>query len=259
MVSITGISTYPEFKNVREDFLNIGKISILAHILGYEGALKGRDGNNLRSDSWLNGLCKFIDDKDLLEESASEHTSIKIITFNYDRNIEHYLYNYDKFKNRRDKVKLFIERSLVHFYGKIGELEWQDKNNFLENGEPNNNPEKLFNNRESIRLIFDDRVQNKINSDKAFSFTHKMETQCICVFGFNFDFINCRLLWPSQNFGFAQADMRMIANIYPYDDVNFIDRRFMANRIRNFKPTAELTYFSCSDFLNYIFYEKNFI
>ena len=249
------ISSYPEFSNVKEDFLNIGKFSIIAHILGYEAVLKNRDNQNLRSDAWLNALCQFIEENNLLDITVTHPYNLKLITFNYDRNIEHFIYCYPGFRGKASQIKAFLQNSLLHVYGKIGDLEWQDaKDYFFEYGEANDKVSKIFSQRHAIKLMFPDRLIENENEKIAREWIHTGETGLACTFGFNFDYLNYRLLELNNfNLSHRREKGRFIANVYPYGDEGFKNRRNMAAKIRNIQHDAEITYLSCTDFLNYIF------
>ena len=245
------VSTYPELGTVKDRFVQIGKFSIMFHVLGYEAELKNPNTGGLKDDAWLHEVAKFIDDKNLLDKTVPNDHDLKIITFNYDRNIEHFLYNHTRFENRKNEIKLFIDDSLVHIYGKIGNLEWQDPDDFFEFGEDNAKADKIFHQKNAIGIMYLERMGNNLAlTNKCGGWIHTHETAQVCTFGFNFDLINYRLL-SLQNLGIAD-EAKFIANIYPYNDNEFKNRRLMANRIRNIKHDAELTYLSCTEFLKQV-------
>lgn len=248
------ISTYPEFNNVKDDFIKIGKFSIMFQILGYEGLIKNSTYENFGQHIWIDQIGKFIKGQKLLENNFSHEYDLKIITFNYDRNIEHFLYNQHRFANDKTKLIDFINSSIVHVYGKVGDLKWQSQDEFFEFGEDNSNSTKILNQKNTIGTIYSDKMNDE-NSEviKARQWLHSADTYLVCTFGFNFDLMNYRLL-ALQNLGMSR-ECRLIANIYPYDDNQFKNRRIMANKIRSVKHEVELTYLSCNDFLKKIFFE----
>jgi len=244
------VSTYPEFRTVRDRFIQIGKFSIMFHILGYEAEIKNPISGGLKEDAWIHEIAKFIDEKNLLVDGANENT-LKLITFNYDRNIEHFLYNHSRFENRKSEIKKFIEDSVVHIYGKIGPLEWQNPDGYFEFGEDNVKADKIFHEKNSIDIMYLERFGNNSRElIKCAKWIHRDYYAEVCTFGFNFDLINYRLL-SLQNLG-TNGNQKIIANIYPYNDNEFKNRRIMANRIRNIKHDSELTYLSCTDFLKHV-------
>jgi hypothetical protein len=243
------VSSYPEFHSVKAKFVQIGKFSIMFHILGYEAEIKNPKSGGLKDDAWIHEVAKFIDEKNLLNDTASKGFDLKIITFNYDRNIEHFLYNHSRFENKKEEIKLFIEKSVTHVYGKIGDLKWQNNGKYFDFGEDNNKADKIFDEKNAIDIMYLDRMNKSTEENKkAVSWIHSEETKKVCAFGFNFDLINYRLL-ALQNLGIVVPKLKFIANVYPNDPNGFTNRRTMANRIRNIKHNAEITYLGCADFL----------
>jgi len=241
------VSSYPEFNSVKDDYIKIGRFSIIFHILGYEGALK-RDG--LPSNAWIHMLARYIDENNLLDFDIKNSTSISIITFNYDRNIEHFLYEHDRFKYRKNDIKKFIEQSIIHIYGKIGDLPWQNSSQNFQYGEDNNKYDKIFNQKNAIDIMFLERMKTAPNDEASFRI-HSSDAKKVGALGFNFDLINYRLL-SLQNLGINNQELRFIANIFPDSSSEFKNRRVMAERIRNIKHDAELKYLSCTGFIREI-------
>jgi hypothetical protein len=152
---IDEISLYPEFKLVKVKFRQIAKFSIVFHILGYEGTL---EKVGLKHDSWIHELAAFIDRNNLLDEESLKMGYLRIITFNYDRIIEHYLYHHERFKGKQDKLKRFIDKWVLHVYGKIGDLEWQDLGEHFAFGEDHTDVDKILANKDKIDLMFEERL-----------------------------------------------------------------------------------------------------
>lgn len=247
------IASYPEFRNSKDKFLEIGKFAIMFHILGYEGELNKTVAGGLKEDSWLNLVAKYIDENKILDTHESNDYSLKIITFNYDRNIEHFLYENSRFSNRKEEIKSFINNSITHVYGKIGYLPWQVGEPVFAYGEDNSSAEKIFSEMNSIDIMYPDRTgRNHNESNTARNWIHADKTARVCAFGFNFDLINYRVLYL-QNIGVKK--IKLIANVYPYGDATFNDRREMASRIRGVIHDSEITYMTCTDFVNYVLYE----
>ncbi len=243
------VSTYPEFNSVRDRFIQIGKFSIMFHVLGYEAEINNPNTGGLKEDAWIHEIAKFIDEKDLLNKNKANDFGLKLITFNYDRNIEHFLYNHARFQDKKEEIKDFIEKSVSHVYGKIGDLKWQNPDKYFEFGEDNSKADKIFNEKNSIDVMYLERMdKSATENEKATGWIHSEETKKVCAFGFNFDLINYRLL-SLQNLGMVVPKLKFITNIYPHDTNGFTNRRIMANRIRNIKHDAELKYLSCTDFL----------
>ncbi len=103
-----------------EKLIPAGKIAIAIALLWYEQRSKLRPENN-----WYQLLFQRLDS--IFEEF--QNNKISIITFNYDRSLEEYLFksfrntHFDKSeddcKNKLNQLKI------LHVYGSLGRLEWQ--------------------------------------------------------------------------------------------------------------------------------------
>lgn len=116
----------------------MGKLGIAATILESEASSKlaiTRDTQRMPvgagADSWLNVFFQMLTEgveRDNLDELFSH---VAIITFNYDRCIEHYLYNtletYFKIDSQKSQ-ELVSKLVILHPYGRVGTLPWQARN-----------------------------------------------------------------------------------------------------------------------------------
>lgn len=182
--SIDSFLNLPEISN-NPSFQFIARFLILLNIMGYEGACLGEAA--FQRKSWLNELVSFISEQSIL----SNDTEIKldIITFNYDRLVEEFL-----FRSFGNKVIPFTDSNIHHVYDKIGELPWQIKDKksainpinerIIYLGHPNFDNNRIFSNREKIRLITDQR-QNEDVQKKCADLILNANT--IVIMGFAFD------------------------------------------------------------------------
>ena len=162
------------FLNKYPKYYNIGRISIAFHIIGYEAASVRNNNDFFTKESWLKYLSRSIID-------------LKIITFNYDRLIEYYFYKYFK-----EKWIPFANNNIVHIYGKIGYLKWQNPQNYCDYGHPNNDKEKLKSIMNNFRLMYSDRNNNNHDLTKAKEFI--IDAEKIIFIGFGFDEYNLNQL-----------------------------------------------------------------
>ena len=62
-------------------------------------------------------------------------SNLTIITFNYDRSLEHYLYNtflnFTKSLTEKEKIEELKKLKIYHVYGKLADLPWESNNNPL--------------------------------------------------------------------------------------------------------------------------------
>jgi hypothetical protein len=126
----SGRSSVDAFLEYREDFLDIGKAAIALTILPYETTSRlfkdwihkgsGEEGN------WYDLLFSALTDGVPFDDV--DKNSISIITFNYDRSLEHYLFtslknSYNKTDDEcADKLRKI---HIIHVHGSLGPLDWQ--------------------------------------------------------------------------------------------------------------------------------------
>ena len=115
------------FLEHRPEFLRVGKLAIAINLIPYED--EKRLFNIGKSDdvpaSWYRYLMDKLDAKDCGEFI---HNKISIITFNYDRSLEHYLYTALKYRygiNDEECAKSISAIPIVHVHGSLGLLPWQ--------------------------------------------------------------------------------------------------------------------------------------
>ena len=112
--------TIDDFLEKRPEFESIGKHAIAQVLLKYENPLElFRDHNKPRWYHLLRGAMEP------LEQIAENELSI--VTFNYDRSLDHYLYTVLKqtLKWNDDKCRTALDAiPIIHIYGSLGRLPW---------------------------------------------------------------------------------------------------------------------------------------
>lgn len=119
-----------------EDLVMMGKLAIAASILEAEqnSNLIVRDRYQTIDFSsyqniWHNTFCKMLCEGVPLDKIDTVFDNLTIITFNYDRCIEHYvahwLANY-MLIDFGDACRLTSKMKIFHPYGQVGKLPWQD-------------------------------------------------------------------------------------------------------------------------------------
>lgn len=116
------VDSFLEYRD-NKDFWNIGKIS-MAYLLSNREASSTSKFYGLEHDNWYhhlyNSLKTNFDDFD--------KNNIGIITFNYDRSLEMYLFTRLKSLGKTEEecgLKL-ANMDIVHLYGKLDDLPWED-------------------------------------------------------------------------------------------------------------------------------------
>lgn len=169
--------------------VEIGKFALSFHLIGYEDAIL-KDNCYESKPNWL----KIFVEKYIKEIYNNKELNFKIITFNYDRTIEHFIYQHltEELLITEIEAVSFINCRLevIHIYGKIGNLEWQDKTSFIKFGEKNDNSifvDYAIKNVQLIGTRIEPEVQNRI--DEILSNASK-----VIFLGYGFDSENNRLL-----------------------------------------------------------------
>lgn len=113
------------FLEHRREFLNVGKLAIALYLIKYE-----REGSIFKIDrkelSWYEYLFNKLDAP--FEEFGNNKLSI--ITFNYDRSLEYFLFTALKNTSGRPDEKCAEELNkipIIHVHGRLGMLPWQGK------------------------------------------------------------------------------------------------------------------------------------
>ena len=153
---LTEVELFPEYDDVREQYLLIGKAAILFHITGWEGHFKNayKAGKVEIKNSWIAEIIKFIENQNLLDAYKSTdlvNDSLMILTFNYDRLLEYCLlehFNYD------DSIRNWIHSNIIHIYDDLT-LNDMLMDDGLEFGFQNDRIGKLLEYKDSIRTLYE--------------------------------------------------------------------------------------------------------
>lgn len=132
----SGRSSVDAFLENREDFLDIGKAAIAIALLPHETTsrlfkdwiLKRETPDLFPEGNWYDLLFGVLGDGVSFDEFDKHKLSI--ITFNYDRSLEHYLFtslknSYNKTDNECGEILRKID--IVHVHGSLGPLDWQSR------------------------------------------------------------------------------------------------------------------------------------
>lgn len=119
----SGKNSIDAFLEHRTEFLTIGKTATAALLINYERAGKLFDFDN----SWLRYLYNRLNTS---FEEFDQH-QLSIVTFNYDRTVEHFFFT--SLKNSYGRPDEECKDALsnipfIHLHGSLGDLPWQGKN-----------------------------------------------------------------------------------------------------------------------------------
>lgn len=113
------------------EFSRAGKRAIVFRILAAEQDSRFREETKNRNQDWYSWLFEELTNKLVRKEDYNRfcENDISFITFNYDRSLEHFLYDslrhsfngisQEKIVEQLNKIKI------CHVFGQIGPLEWQ--------------------------------------------------------------------------------------------------------------------------------------
>lgn len=187
------------FLQHRTDFIDVGKEAIAAALLPHELTNMLFDVPMVKSiPNWYELLFERLGTK-FTEFGDNE---LAIITFNYDRSIEHYLCT--ALMNTHGKTEKECGTTLqhipvVHLYGQLGRLPWQQKSLPLVPYDAGAGSSsyglRIKNAAESIHIIHE---YEDVEEDPNFKAAHKLlrEAHRVYFLGFGFNALNVERLLP---------------------------------------------------------------
>jgi hypothetical protein len=184
------IDYFLQKEELNPDLKEIGKFILAFLLIGYEQHCQHNKlyyGENWLQSFIENNLCQLLTEGRNLE-------SVKFITFNYDRTIEHFSHLFLTERCERNAIeskrKIDCELEVIHVYDKIGSLPWQEGNAKIEFGARNDNPEFVDYAIKGVRLI-GDRV-----SQETLKRIHQLTSNArrIYLIRFGYDSENMKIL-----------------------------------------------------------------
>lgn len=174
------------FLEHRKEFLKIGKLAIATVLTKYE------DGNilfNSGKGKWYKYLFDKINSPSFEKFSDNK---ISIITFNYDRSFEHFLFNsvQKSYGKSDEECAVVISKiPIIHLHGRLGYLPWQNKNG--RHYKKDNSKEDIIKSADEIKIIHED-----IDRDSEFLEARERmkEAERIYILGFGYNEINVQRL-----------------------------------------------------------------
>jgi hypothetical protein len=123
-----------------------GKLGIVRTILEHEkdSALALQKGHQFRdttkvNGSWLSALMYGLSERIVVNENLGDiFKHLTIVNFNYDRCVEHFLFNAIQawsLKDEREVAELMKSLNIYHPYGSVGDLPWQSAEGIVFGGE----------------------------------------------------------------------------------------------------------------------------
>lgn len=195
----SGQTSVDAFLQHGHEFIDVGKEAIAAALLPHEKIVMLFDvPRNKAIPNWYELL--FAELNTSFEEF--DKNKLSIVTFNYDRSIEHYLFT--AFKNTHHKKEEECAQKLeainiVHVYGKFGDLPWQNTGYSKVPYEVNSDQRRyglmVGRGGENIKIIHE---FTDVRNDRNFQQAHKLlnTAKRIYFLGFGFNELNVKRLLP---------------------------------------------------------------
>ncbi len=188
------------FLEKRPEFMEIGKASMSCALIPYENEsrLVSRD----KQANWYEYLFNKMDTG---WDNFGEN-KLSIVTFNYDRSLEHFLFKalrYSYGKDEEDTATILRNIPIIHVYGQLGQLPY-----LAGTGRPYSqdvSPEVV------AKCVSEIRIVHESEDETTFSSAHEllMRAEKICFLGFGYHLDNLRRLrldrLPKQTTIFGSA------------------------------------------------------
>jgi len=149
------------------EFMLLGKWAIIFRLFAAERESQFREHIKDRNQDWYSYLFNRLTD-DLVRTTDYERfteNNLSIITFNYDRSLEHFLYEsivHSFASIQREHLKEQLNKlGFIHIFGHLSGLEWQDIFGKLEYGRDINliNVQKVA---ENLKIIYEEKDNNQL-------------------------------------------------------------------------------------------------
>jgi hypothetical protein len=179
-LSMAVVESIDDFLEARPEYLSIGKAAIAQALIPYE--TEQTLFNRNPDKNWYSMIFEVLR-KDI---GKLEDRLISFITFNYDRSLEHYLYTQlrnflnipiDESKKIMDKIPI------IHIYGHIGNLEWQDTSD-VRNYQPHAYEHQILVAMKRLLVIHEGNQVNE-NIMEAQRLIHQCEKIRLLGYGFH--------------------------------------------------------------------------
>lgn len=203
------------FLELRQEFLEVGKLAMTFSLIECEEEKTTLFDKRLDEPHWYQYLLE-----ELVTPSIDDLTENKlsIITFNYDRSIDHYLFKaiQSRYKKSDEECARILDKiPIIHVHGRLGALPWQ-----AESGRPyssmcNQNVKKVS---EQIKVITED-IYPSPDFEKALHLMNKAVK--IMFLGFGYHEANLRRLQVNEfknkvfvgtSYGLARTRRRNISS-----------------------------------------------
>jgi hypothetical protein len=207
------------FLEHRPAFMDVGKIAIAWHLVTCENA------GHLSGDWYAYLLNNKLDCS--LEELGRNRFSV--ITFNYDRSFEHYLFKclcHRSGRSKDDVAQVINKIPVIHVHGRLGYLPWQEADSLVKRDyTTDESGVKVA--ASGIKSISEKSLEESEEFRQAHELMEKADRICVLGFGYHKDNMR-RLLVPLAKsvhgtaYGFTQAEREYLTD-YRYKGLTLFD------------------------------------
>ncbi len=236
----------------------IGKLAIVSAILSKERDSKlFFDKSNINdrlsfsslNNTWYIPFFQLITENCAVDDLLIRFKDISLIIFNYDRCVEHFLFNaiqiYYENLSEKDATALVNKIKIYHPYGSVGNLPWQSGNTSIEYGKEIDSG-TLLKLKDNIKTYAEG---TNPNSSEIKQIKEQMRSADIVVFlGFAFHKQNMELIKPKEPKLIKFDSVKCYATTYGISDSN---KDVISNQIKNLyskKTKVEMLNTACYKF-----------
>lgn len=212
------------FLTRNRQFEKLGKIFIAFSIIKSE--MESQTPEQIdNTEDWFSELFDRSTDEliDPMSVNRFSENNFSFITFNYDRSLEHFLFQalHNSFTNTKasEIAKILLQVPIIHVYGKLVDLPWEDKESYVSYQEIDLNDTNHF--AKNINVIYSKRIDEERLS-KAKSYIKNADR--IFFLGFGFAPENMNILGIPDS---LDRNKQIYATAYKYKDMeinNLIDQ-----------------------------------
>ncbi|MBC7911334.1 MAG: SIR2 family protein [Pyrinomonadaceae bacterium] len=208
------------FLEHRTEFMKVGKTCIARSLIPCEAIsnlARGREGH------WY----EYLFQKLSATPENFARNSLSIITFNYDRSLEHFLFIAIKHSygiSDSDTAKLVRTIPIIHLHGDLGKLTVLD--GIGRPYEPTISPSILNQCATDIKIIYED-----VTDDSQFVEAQKLieSAELVCFLGFGFHPMNINRLWVKSKDSRRPRKIYGTAYKMPNSEKSVVERRFIVS------------------------------
>jgi len=177
------------------EFMLMGKWAIIFRILAAERKSCFREHMKNRTQDWYSYLFERLTEGLVRKDDYKRFckNDVSFVTFNYDRSLEHFLYEsllnaFNRIGNS-EVIEQLNEIPIIHVFGQVAGLDWQDLQSKIEYGREINgiNVERLV---ENLRIIYEEENNPELEEARKLIGT----AQHIFFLGFAYGIENLEIL-----------------------------------------------------------------